>query len=54
MEIVLVIIGLIAGGGITFGVLQVVSGGSIKKKISEAEAEAERIKKEKMLQAKEN
>lgn len=48
------IIGIVAGGGVTFGAYRLTYGNSIKKKISEAEAEAERIKKEKMLQAKEN
>lgn len=54
MEIVSMIIGIVAGGGVTFGAYRLTYGNSIKKKISEAEAEAERIKKEKMLQAKEN
>ena len=54
MEIVSIIIGVLAGGGVTFGVYRLSVGGAIKKKMSEAESEAERIKKEKMLQAKEN
>lgn len=54
MDLLGIIVGLVIGGAGTYGVFQVISGGRIKKKIEAAEEEAERIKKERMLQAKEN
>jgi len=48
------VIGLITGGGITFVAQQSLLKTKSQKLISDAEQEAERIKKEKMLQAKEN
>jgi ribonuclease Y len=48
------IIGLIAGGGVTFVAQQSLLKTKSQKLIKDAEQEAERIKKEKMLQAKEN
>ncbi len=54
MDLLGIIVGLVIGGAGTYGVFQVIAGGRIKKKIEAAEEEAERIKKERMLQAKEN
>jgi ribonuclease Y len=54
MDVVSIILGLAIGGGGAYAALNVLSGNSVKKKLSEATEEAERIKKEKMLQAKEN
>jgi len=54
MSILSIIIGLVVGGGGAFVLQQWVAGNRIKQKIAEAETEAERIKKERMLQAKEN
>ena len=48
------VIGLITGGGITFVAQQSLLKTKSQKLINDAEQEAERIKKEKMLQAKEN
>lgn len=49
MEIILALIGLLTGAGGTFFVLRVVNKGAIKK----AEAEAEMLKKNKLIEAKE-
>ncbi|MFM7664469.1 MAG: Rnase Y domain-containing protein, partial [Bacteroidota bacterium] len=54
MDVVSIILGLAIGGGGAYAALNVLSGNSVKKKLAEATEEAERIKKEKMLQAKEN
>lgn len=54
MDLLGIIIGLVAGGGGAFAVQQWIVGNKVKQRISEAESEAERIKKERMLQAKEN
>lgn len=54
MNIVGIIIGILAGGAGAVVVQNVVLGSKSKQKIKDAEQEAERIKKEKMLQAKEN
>jgi len=54
MSVLSIIIGLVVGGGGTFVLQQWIAGNRIKQKIAEAETEAERIKKERMLQAKEN
>ena len=54
MDLLGIIIGLIVGGGGAFAVQQWIVGNKVKQRISEAESEAERIKKERMLQAKEN
>ncbi|MFM2038274.1 MAG: hypothetical protein RL432_1213 [Bacteroidota bacterium] len=54
MDVVSIILGLAIGGGGAYAALNVLSGNSVKKKLAEAAEEAERIKKEKMLQAKEN
>ncbi|MBM3165311.1 MAG: ribonuclease Y [Bacteroidetes bacterium] len=54
MDILSIILGLAVGGGVSYLALNVVSANSLKKKVTEATEEAERIKKEKMLQAKEN
>ncbi len=48
------VIGLISGGGVTFVAQQSLLKTKSQKLINDAEQEAERIKKEKMLQAKEN
>lgn len=48
------VIGLITGGGVTFVAQQSLLKTKSQKLINDAEQEAERIKKEKMLQAKEN
>ena len=48
------VIGLIAGGGVTFVAQQSLLKTKSQKLIKDAELESERIKKEKMLQAKEN
>jgi len=52
MSVLSIIIGLVVGGGGTFVLQQWIAGNRIKQKIAEAETEAERIKKERMLQAK--
>lgn len=54
MDIVSIIVGLVLGGGGGFAILQVITSKSIKQKIAQAGEEAERISKEKNLQAKEN
>ncbi len=54
MDVLSIILGFAVGGGGAYAALNVLSGKSVKKKLSEASEEAERIKKEKMLQAKEN
>ena len=54
MDLLGIIIGLVVGGGGAFAVQQWIVGNKVKQRISEAESEAERIKKERMLQAKEN
>ncbi|MEY4128014.1 MAG: hypothetical protein RL737_2203 [Bacteroidota bacterium] len=54
MDLLGIIIGLVVGGGGAFAVQQWIVGNKVKQRISEAENEAERIKKERMLQAKEN
>lgn len=54
MDLLGIIIGLVVGGGGAFAVQQWVVGNKVKQRIKEAESEAERIKKERMLQAKEN
>ena len=54
MDIVSILLGLGVGGGLAFGIQQFLVGKKIKDQIAEAEKEAERIKKERMLQAKEN
>lgn len=54
MDILGIIIGLIVGGGGAFATQRWIVGNKVKKRISEAEKEADRIKKERMLQAKEN
>jgi len=54
MNIVGIIIGILVGGAGAVVVQNVVLGSKSKQKIKDAEQEAERIKKEKMLQAKEN
>ena len=54
MDLLGIIIGLAVGGGGAFAVQQWIVGNKVKQRISEAENEAERIKKERMLQAKEN
>ncbi|MFM7594721.1 MAG: ribonuclease Y [Flavobacteriales bacterium] len=54
MDLLGIIIGLAVGGGGAFAVQQWIVGNKVKQRISEAESEAERIKKERMLQAKEN
>ncbi|NBU46551.1 MAG: DUF3552 domain-containing protein, partial [Flavobacteriales bacterium] len=52
--IIYAVIGLLAGGGVTFVAQQSLLKTKSQKLIKDAEQEAERIKKEKMLQAKEN
>jgi ribonuclease Y len=52
--IIYAVIGLLAGGGVTFVAQQSLFKTKSQKLIKDAEQEAERIKKEKMLQAKEN
>lgn len=52
--IIYAVIGLLAGGGVTFVAQQSLLKSKSQKLIKDAEQEAERIKKEKMLQAKEN
>lgn len=52
--IIYAVIGLLAGGGATFVAQQSLLKTKSQKLIKDAEQEAERIKKEKMLQAKEN
>jgi len=52
--IIYAVIGLIAGGGVTFVAQQSLLKTKSQKLIKDAELESERIKKEKMLQAKEN
>jgi len=52
--IIYAVIGLLAGGGVTFVTQQSLLKTKSQKLIKDAEQEAERIKKEKMLQAKEN
>lgn len=54
MDLLGIIIGFAVGGGGAFAVQQWIVGNKVKQRISEAESEAERIKKERMLQAKEN
>lgn len=54
MDVLSIILGFAVGGGGAYAALIVFSGKSVKKKLSEAAEEADRIKKEKMLQAKEN
>lgn len=54
MEIISILLGLGIGGAGVFGAQKVLFGNKIKQKIAEAESEAERVKKERMLQAKEN
>lgn len=54
MNIVGIIIGILVGGAGAVVVQNFVLGSKSKQKIKDAEQEAERIKKEKMLQAKEN
>ncbi|NBV66996.1 MAG: ribonuclease Y [Flavobacteriia bacterium] len=54
MNTVGIIIGILVGGAGAVVVQNVVLGSKSKQKIKDAEQEAERIKKEKMLQAKEN
>ena len=54
MDLLGIIIGVVVGGGGAFAVQQWVVGNKVKQRIKEAESEAERIKKERMLQAKEN
>jgi len=52
--IIYAVIGLLAGGGVTFVAQQSLLKTKSQKLIKDAEQEAERIKKEKMLQSKEN
>ena len=54
MDILGIIIGLVVGGGGAFAAQQWVVGNKVKQRIADAENEAERIKKERALQAKEN
>ena len=54
MDIVSIIVGLVLGGVGGFAILQVITSKSIKQKMAQAGEEAERISKEKNLQAKEN
>ena len=54
MNIVGIIIGILVGGAGAVVVQNFVLGSKSKQKIKDAEQEAERVKKEKMLQAKEN
>jgi ribonuclease Y len=54
MDVLSIVLGFAVGGGGAYLALNALSGNSVKKKLSEATEEAERIKKEKMLQAKEN
>ncbi len=54
MDVLGIIIGLIVGGGGAFAAQQWVVGNKVKQRIADAENEAERIKKERALQAKEN
>ena len=53
MEIIIGLVGLIIGGGLTFFLLDVKKKGKADLIIQEANKEAEQIKKEKLLQAKE-
>ncbi len=54
MDVLGIIIGLVVGGGGAFAAQQWVVGNKVKQRIADAENEAERIKKERALQAKEN
>jgi ribonuclease Y len=54
MDVLGIIIGLVVGGGGAFAAQQWVVGNNVKQRIADAENEAERIKKERALQAKEN
>ena len=54
MDIISIILGFAVGGVGVFGAQKVLLGNKIKQRMAEAETEAERVKKERMLQAKEN
>lgn len=54
MDVLGIIIGLVVGGGGAYAAQQWVFGNKVKQRIADAEKEAERIKKERALQAKEN
>ena len=54
MDVLGIIIGLAVGGGGAYAAQQWVVGNKVKQRITDAENEAERIKKERALQAKEN
>lgn len=54
MDVLGIIIGLVVGGGGAYAAQQWVVGNKVKQRIADAENEAERIKKERALQAKEN
>ncbi|MFM7565518.1 MAG: ribonuclease Y [Flavobacteriales bacterium] len=54
MDIISIVLGFAVGGVGVFGAQKVLLGNKIKQRIAEAETEAERVKKERMLQAKEN
>ena len=54
MDVLGIIIGLVVGGCGAFAAQQWVVGNKVKQRIADAENEAERIKKERALQAKEN
>jgi hypothetical protein len=52
MDIISIILGFAVGGVGVFGAQKVLLGNKIKQRMAEAETEAERVKKERMLQAK--
>ena len=53
MEIIFIVVAMVAGCGIGYLVMRYVATGQYKKRISEAEKEAEVIKEKKLLEVKE-
>ncbi|MDR1707906.1 MAG: ribonuclease Y [Prevotella sp.] len=53
LSIILIVIAFFAGGGVTWGVLNSLSSSKFKRQVKEAEQEAEVIKKNKLLEVKE-